>query len=81
MHRRVAQTVAAVLPQRASQRPWDPDSEPEPATNAAYADLGFPSMSSPSSIASPSPQEENDQTDDDVEWELQNNGLYIGSFP
>lgn len=80
MHRRVAQTVAAVLPQRASQRPWDPDSEPEPATNAAYADLGFPSMSSPSIIASPSPQEDNDQTDDDVEWELQNNGLYIGSY-
>ncbi|KIK41174.1 hypothetical protein CY34DRAFT_85919 [Suillus luteus UH-Slu-Lm8-n1] len=37
-------------------------------------------MSSPSIIASPSPQEESDQTDDDVEWELQNNGLYIGSY-
>ncbi|KAG2151101.1 uncharacterized protein EDB93DRAFT_1083595 [Suillus bovinus] len=38
-------------------------------------------MSSPagSIIASPSPQN-NDEDDDDVEWELQNNGLYIGSY-
>ncbi|KAG2344609.1 hypothetical protein BDR05DRAFT_961474 [Suillus weaverae] len=71
MHRRVAQTVAAVLPQIASQ---SPDSEPW-LTNNAYADLGFTSMSSP---INSSPQQDND--DDDVEWELQNNGLYIGSY-
>ncbi|KAG2117731.1 hypothetical protein DEU56DRAFT_918995 [Suillus clintonianus] len=100
MHRRVAQTVAAVLPHRASQRPWDPDSEageiaaesPEGPTldDNAYTDLGFARMSSPvDSIASgprsspDAPQEEQDGADDDnddVEWELQNNGLYIGSY-
>ncbi|KAG2363604.1 hypothetical protein BDR07DRAFT_1483463 [Suillus spraguei] len=82
MHRRVAQTAAAVLPHRASEPPWDPDwAEPvveDPGTNA-YADIGFAPMNSPveSIIASPNPQ---DEEDDDVEWELQNNGLYTGSY-
>jgi hypothetical protein len=88
MHRRVAQTAAAVLPHSASlEYPWDPDwAEPvveRPATNA-YADVGFAPMNSPveSIIASPNPQVDNvDDEDDDVEWELQNNGLYIGSSP
>ncbi|KAG1829274.1 hypothetical protein EV424DRAFT_442960 [Suillus variegatus] len=82
MHRGVVQTVAAVLPHMASQRLWDPDSEPTaPRATNAYADLGFASMSSPvgSIIASPNPQN-NDEDDNDVEWELQNNGLYIGSY-
>lgn len=87
MHRRVAQTAAAVLPHSASlEYPWDPDwAEPvveRPATNT-YADVGFAPMNSPveSIIASPNPQVDNvDDEDDDVEWELQNNGLYIGSY-
>ncbi|KAG1856722.1 hypothetical protein F4604DRAFT_1206602 [Suillus subluteus] len=88
MHRRVAQTAAAVLPHSASlEYPWDPDwAQPVegPVTNA-YADIGFPAMNSPveSIIASPNPQEDNvlnDEDDDDLEWELQNNGLYIGSY-
>lgn len=87
MHRRVAQTAAAVLPHSASlEYPWDPDwAQPVvegPVTNA-YADIGFAPMNSPaeSIIASPNPQEENvNDEDDDVEWELQNNGLYIGSY-
>jgi hypothetical protein len=88
MHRRVAQTAAAVLPHSASlEYPWDPDwAEPvveRPATNV-YADVGFAPMNSPveSIIASPNPQVDNvdDEEDDDVEWELQNNGLYIGSY-
>ncbi|KAG1724618.1 hypothetical protein EDB19DRAFT_1915468 [Suillus lakei] len=73
------------MPHRASRRPWDPDSEPvaaeEQATleDDAYTDLGFPHTSLPvdgiaSMMRSSPPQEDN------VEWELQNNGLYIGSY-
>lgn len=145
MHRRVAQTVA-VLPRRASQRPWvDPDSETEiahqrtasslfphvPSTlgqrptldsyydidSHSYTDFGFRRMSSsddsiasagdhprlsssPVSMhhddsastmpqedvvdtASPLQPETNEQLDDEfdeIEWELQNNGLYVGAF-
>lgn len=88
MHRRVAQTAAAVMPHSASlEYPWHPDwAEPVvegPVTNA-YADIGFAPMNSPvqSIIASPNPQEDNvsDEDEDDLEWELQNNGLYSGSY-
>ena len=139
MHRRVAQTVAA-LPHRASQRPWDPDSDVEIATQQTADILGpdvagqrpaldnnynvdshtyprFLQMSSsndsiasggehprlssspvsmhPDSPTSTMPQEdavdttlllqpENDDhledERDEIEWELQNNGLYVGAF-
>lgn len=39
MHRRIAQTVAA-LPHRASRRPWDPDSDVEIATQHTADILG-----------------------------------------
>ncbi|KAG1787296.1 uncharacterized protein HD556DRAFT_1503570 [Suillus plorans] len=66
----------------ASQRLWDPDSKlTAPRATNTYADLGFASMSSPvgSIIANPSPQN-NDEDDNNIEWELQNNGLYIGLY-